>query len=63
MRALVVDDRPDNLDLVDFILTQEGAIVTAVTSATETLAIISKNLPDILISGIGMPEKDTILLT
>ncbi len=58
IRALVVDDEPDNLDLVDFILTQEGAIVTAVTSATEALAIVSKNPPDILISDIGMSEMD-----
>ncbi|MGL5807106.1 MAG: ATP-binding protein, partial [Xenococcaceae cyanobacterium] len=56
--ALVVDDQPDNLDLVDFVLTQEGAIVTAVTSATEALEIISKNPPDILISDIGMSEID-----
>ncbi len=58
IRALVVDDQPDNLDLVDFVLSQEGAIVTAVTSATEALAIVSKNPPDILISDIGMSEMD-----
>ncbi|MGL6344694.1 MAG: hybrid sensor histidine kinase/response regulator, partial [Waterburya sp.] len=58
IRALVVDDQPDNLDLIEFVLTQEGAIVTAVTSATEALEIISKNPPDILISDIGMSEMD-----
>lgn len=58
IRALVVDDQPDNLDLVDFVLTQEGAIVTAVTSPTEALALVSKNPPDILISDIGMSEMD-----
>jgi PAS domain S-box-containing protein len=56
VRVLIVDDEPDNLDLVEFILTQEGAIVTAVISATEVLAIFSENPPDILISDIGMPE-------
>jgi CheY-like chemotaxis protein len=58
IRALVVDDEPDNLDLIDFILKQEGAIVTTVTSGTEALEIVSKNPPDILISDIGMPEMD-----
>jgi PAS domain S-box-containing protein len=58
IRVLVVDDEPDNLDLVNFVLTQEGANVTAVTSATEALTIISQNPPDILVSDIGMPEMD-----
>jgi PAS domain S-box-containing protein len=58
IRVLVVDDQPDNLDLLDFVLKQEGAIVTTVTCATEALAIISENPPDILISDIGMPDMD-----
>ncbi|MGL4881804.1 MAG: response regulator, partial [Waterburya sp.] len=32
--------------------------VTTVTTATEALAIVSKNPPDILISDIGMSEMD-----
>jgi PAS domain S-box-containing protein len=58
IRALVIDDEPDNLDLLNFVLTQEGAIVTAVTSAVEALTIVAENPPDILISDIGMPEMD-----
>ncbi|MEN9567796.1 MAG: hypothetical protein RLZZ69_2992 [Cyanobacteriota bacterium] len=58
IRVLVVDDEPDNLELLDFVLTQEGAIATTVTGATEALAIISQNPPDILISDIGMPDMD-----
>jgi CheY-like chemotaxis protein len=58
IQVLVVDDEPDNLDLIDFLLTQVGASVTAVTSATEALTIISENPPDILVSDIGMPEMD-----
>jgi PAS domain S-box-containing protein len=56
IRVLIVDDESDNLDLLDFILAQEGAIVTAVTSATEVIAMVRDNPPDILISDIGMPE-------
>ncbi|MEN9869117.1 MAG: hypothetical protein RLZZ171_100, partial [Cyanobacteriota bacterium] len=58
IRVLVVDDQPDNLDLLDFFLKQEGAIVTTVNCATDALAIIAENPPDILISDIGMPEMD-----
>jgi PAS domain S-box-containing protein len=58
IRALVVDDEPDNLNLLDFVLTKEGAIVTTVTSPVEALTIIAENPPDILISDIGMPEMD-----
>jgi signal transduction histidine kinase/CheY-like chemotaxis protein len=58
IRVLVVDDEPDNLELLDFVLTQEGAIVTTVNCATEALAIIAENPPDILISDIGMPDMD-----
>ena len=57
-RCLVVDDEPDNLDLIDFVLTQEGAIITAVTSSVEALTIVAENPPDILISDIGMPGMD-----
>ncbi|NJK58074.1 MAG: response regulator [Pleurocapsa sp. SU_5_0] len=56
--VLVVDDEPDNLDLIDFVLTQEGAIITAVTSSAEALTIVAENPPDILISDIGMPGMD-----
>jgi len=58
IRVLLVDDEPDNLDLVNFVLTQEGANVTAVTSATKALTIIAENPPDILVSDIGMPEMN-----
>ena len=58
IRVLVVDDQPDNLELLDFVLKQEGAIVTTVNCATEALAIIAENPPDILVSDIGMPDMD-----
>lgn len=58
IRVLVVDDEPDNLNLLEFVLTQEGAIVTTVISPVEAFKIIAENPPDILISDIGMPEMN-----
>jgi PAS domain S-box-containing protein len=56
IRVLLVDDEPDNLDLLKIILTQEGAIATAVATGKEALEIASTNSFDLLISDIGMPE-------
>jgi PAS domain S-box-containing protein len=58
IRVLVVDDEPDNLDLLDIILTQEGAIATTVTTGKEALEIASIHPFDLLISDIGMPEMN-----
>jgi CheY-like chemotaxis protein len=44
------------LELLRFILSDEGAIVTAFSSAIEALQAIPSALPDILISDISMPD-------
>ncbi|MBO3463898.1 response regulator [Aetokthonos hydrillicola Thurmond2011] len=56
IRILLVDDDPDNLDLLRFLLEQNGAIVTSATSAVKALEIIviPGNFPDLIISDIGM---------
>jgi CheY-like chemotaxis protein len=58
IRVLVVDDEKDTLELIVFILQEYGAIVQAVTSATEALNILVNVQPDVLLSDIGMPEMD-----
>ena len=58
IRVLVVDDEQDTLELIVFILQEYGAIVQAVTSATEALNILVNVQPDVLLSDIGMPEMD-----
>lgn len=57
-RILLVDDNPDNLDLLRFLLQQDGATVTAVTSPLEALLIITENPPELIISDIGMPQMN-----
>lgn len=52
---LVVDDDPINTKLLKFLLTDEGYRVTAVHSAAEALAVISKEDADLLLLDITMP--------
>ncbi|MEH2395491.1 MAG: PAS domain S-box protein [Nostoc sp.] len=61
-QILVVDDEPDIRDLITFILQDYGAEVTAVSSAQEALQALSKSIPDVLISDIGMPKTDGYML-
>ncbi|MEH2071710.1 MAG: response regulator [Nostoc sp.] len=62
LKILAVDDDPDSLELVSFVLQQCGATVIAVPSATEVLKILPQSKPDLLISDVGMPEMDGYML-
>jgi len=55
---LVVDDEPDTRDLLRQGLEYNGARVRVAASAAEALAALGNEVPDILISDIGMPEVD-----
>ena len=58
LKVLVVDDEPDTRELLKAGLGQCGAEVTVVSSVSEALAAMRDNLPDVLISDIGMPGED-----
>lgn len=55
---LLVDDEPDNLELMQFILNEEGATVLAFTSPLEALKAIAQSPPNLVLSDIGMPEMN-----
>ncbi len=55
IRVLAVDDEPDSLSLLAFILEQEGAEVKTATSASKAIEALSESAFDLLISDIGMP--------
>jgi CheY-like chemotaxis protein len=55
VRVMVVDDEVDTRDLLSFSLRNYGAEVTAVGSASEALAAIQQDKPDVLVSDIGLP--------
>jgi len=58
LKVLVVDDEADARDLVAAVLEQMGAQVTFAGSAAEALAAVARELPDVLLSDIGMPGED-----
>ncbi|AFY57911.1 PAS domain S-box [Rivularia sp. PCC 7116] len=56
INILIVDDEPDNLDFLQFVLENHGASVQAATSAPEAFKLFLQKTPDLLISDIAMPE-------
>ena len=58
VRALIVDDEEDALELIRRVLETQGALVTTVRSGEEALALLETSEPDVLISDIGMPGMD-----
>src|SRR5882724_9461003 len=58
LEVLIVEDSSDTLALLNTIFTQEGAQVTAVTSARDALSAVANKRPALIISDIGMPDTD-----
>ena len=58
LRVLAVDDDVDTLDVVTELLTLRGADVVAAPSAAGALAALQRFKPHVLVSDIGMPERD-----
>jgi signal transduction histidine kinase/CheY-like chemotaxis protein len=58
VRALVVDDDPDARELIASVLAGAEAIPSTAGSAAEALALIAERPFDVIISDIGMPERD-----
>jgi signal transduction histidine kinase/CheY-like chemotaxis protein len=58
IRILVVDDESDALDLITIELTQHGASVKGVKSASEALSELETHEFDIVVADIGMPDID-----
>lgn len=58
LRVLVVEDEADTLEFLIATLEMAGAMVVGVSSATQALAAIAEQKPDVLVSDIGMPELD-----
>jgi PAS domain S-box-containing protein len=55
---LVVDDEPDTRELLKAGLEKCGAQVMVAASAAEVFGAIDVQIPDVLISDIGMPDED-----
>lgn len=58
LRVLVVDDEQDAGELVSLVITDAGAEVHTAASAQEGLALLKRQRVDVIVSDIGMPERD-----
>jgi protein-histidine pros-kinase len=58
IRVLVVDDQPDERDLLATILASRGAQVETAESAEAAIAAIERLVPMVLVSDIAMPDQD-----
>ena len=56
--VLVVDDDADSRDYIARILKQSGANVAIAASADEAFDIVKHRRPDVIVSDVGMPDKD-----
>lgn len=62
IRIIAVDDVEDILDIIEYNLTKEGMAVQVFSDASEALAEIFRNPPDVVISDRMMPVMDGIEL-
>ena len=58
VRVLLVEDKPMVREVLERLLAGSGGHVTAVAGAAEALEAMRWARPDVLISGITMPEED-----
>jgi PAS domain S-box-containing protein len=58
LRVLVVDDDRDARELVTDVLRSRGITVTSAASADEGIVALDRDVPDVIVSDIAMPERD-----
>ena len=57
LRVVVADDNDDSRELIAFLLTKQGALVTGATCAAEAFAAVKGHPPHVLLSDIEMPDE------
>jgi two-component system cell cycle response regulator DivK len=57
-RVLLVEDNLDNLELVQFLLERSGYEVIAARTGREGLDIARRDLPDLVLMDLSLPEVD-----
>jgi CheY-like chemotaxis protein/anti-sigma regulatory factor (Ser/Thr protein kinase) len=58
VRVLLVEDDPETLDMLKFVLAQCQAEVTTATSANEALQVLESSAVNVLVSDLAMPDQD-----
>jgi signal transduction histidine kinase len=58
LRALLVDDSLDTIQVLSWLLTSKGLRIREVSSVAEALDAVRAEKPDVIITDIGMPVQD-----
>jgi PAS domain S-box-containing protein len=58
VRILVIDDDADSCNVMARLLNQIGAVITIATNVEDALEQLEHSNPQILVSDIGMPDRD-----
>ncbi|HEU4410591.1 MAG TPA: ATP-binding protein [Polyangiaceae bacterium] len=58
LRVLVAEDQDDARELIELVLSNEGAQVRGASSADEALELLPSFAPGVLVSDVGMPGHD-----
>jgi signal transduction histidine kinase/CheY-like chemotaxis protein len=58
VRVLVVDDEPDALAMAERMVTDSGADVATATGTDQALSLLGEARFDVIVSDIGMPDRD-----
>ena len=61
--VLIVDDNPDNLKLLVFLLTKNGYDVRTACDAEQALASLRESLPRLILMDVQLPGMDGLELT
>jgi len=56
--VLIIEDNIDNLDLVRFLLAEENYRILTARDGKEGLALARKELPEIILLDLALPEMD-----
>lgn len=62
-KVLIVDDEPDNIELLARRLTRRGFAVVSATSALEGISKAEAEQPDVILMDIKMPQVDGLEAT
>jgi len=62
-KVLIVDDEPDNIELMSRRLSRRGFTVIGASSAEEGIALAGRELPAIILMDIKMPVMDGLEAT
>ena len=62
-KVLIVDDEPDNIELLGRRLTRRGYVVVGANSAEDAIGKATSEMPDIILMDIKMPQIDGLEAT